>query len=147
MAAVSKAREPWPDVSPLRRRIMAANRRRDTNPELELRSALHRQGLRFRVDVPIPVPGRRPIRPDIAFTRARLAVFLDGCFWHGCPTHGSAPSANASYWCAKFARTKSRDEETNGLLRDAGWGVLRIWEHEPVESATKMVLATLRHLS
>lgn len=116
---------------------MAANRRRDTGPELRLRSALHRVGLRFRVDMPIAVPGRRPIRPDIAFTGARVAVFVDGCFWHGCPEHGSTPKANSSYWVPKIAKTRQRDAETDELLRDAGWTVIRFWEHtQPAEAAT-----------
>lgn len=122
---------------------MAANRRRDTAPELRLRSALHRRGLRFRVDLPITVLGRRPIRPDIAFTRLRVAVFLDGCFWHGCPEHGSAPKANASYWLPKIARNRERDRQADRLLRDAGWTVVRIWEHEPVGDAAKRVIHAL----
>jgi DNA mismatch endonuclease, patch repair protein len=120
---------------------MAANRRRDTGPELRLRSALHRIGLRFRVDMPIAVEGRRPIRPDIAFTRARLAVFLDGCFWHGCPVHGSSPVTNSAYWNPKLARTRERDAQADQLLREAGWAVVRIWEHEPTEEAQQRVVA------
>jgi DNA mismatch endonuclease, patch repair protein len=93
-------------------------------------------GLRFRVDVPIAVSGRRPIRPDIAFTRARVAVFVDGCFWHGCPEHGSTPKANSSYWVPKIAKTRRRDAEADKLLRDAGWTVIRFWEHtQPAEAA------------
>lgn len=122
---------------------MAANRHRDTGPELRLRSVLHSHGLRFRVDLPIVVPGRRPIRTDIAFTKARVAIFLDGCFWHGCPTHGSTPDTNKSYWSSKFARTQERDAEANRLLRQVGWDVLRIWEHESLEQAEQKVLVAL----
>jgi len=126
---------------------MAANRRRDSAPELRLRSALHRHGLRFRVDFPIAVPSRRPIRPDIAFTRARVAVFLDGCFWHGCPEHGSVPKANTSYWLPKIARNRDRDREADRLLAAAGWLVVRIWEHESLEDAITLVMEGLAERS
>lgn len=108
---------------------------------------LHRHGLRYRVDFPIAVPGRRPIRPDIAFTRARVAVFVDGCFWHGCPDHGSAPKANASYWLPKIARNRERDREADRLLAAADWLVVRIWEHESVEDATSLVREVLAERS
>jgi DNA mismatch endonuclease (patch repair protein) len=111
---------------------MRANRRRDTGPELAVRRLLHASGLRFRVDYPIrPDPGRL-IRPDIVFTKARIAVFIDGCFWHGCPEHGRrAAGVNAEYWGPKIARNRERDAEHNVRLASAGWSVLRFWEHEP----------------
>jgi DNA mismatch endonuclease (patch repair protein) len=109
-----------------------------------LRSELHSRGLRFRVDFPIRVTGRRPIRPDVVFTRRRVAVFVDGCFWHGCPAHGSTPKSNTGYWLPKLRRTQERDRETERALREAGWLVLRVWEHEPVSAAgdriTELVL-------
>ncbi|MBI5309500.1 MAG: very short patch repair endonuclease [Actinobacteria bacterium] len=138
-----ETRKPWPGVETARRRIMSANRRRDTGPELRLRSSLHRSGLRFRVDLPIPVPGRRPIRPDVVFTRPRVAIFLDGCFWHGCPEHGSIPKTNAAYWLSKIARNRERDHQTDRLLGEAGWVVVRIWEHESMEQATSRVFEAL----
>jgi DNA mismatch endonuclease (patch repair protein) len=119
---------------------MAANQRRDTNPELRLRSRLHGLGYRFRVDFPIPVPGRRPVRPDIAFTRMRVAIFLDGCFWHGCPEHWSAPKSNVEYWIAKIERNRERDRQADFLLVEAGWLVVRIWEHEPLRTAAQRVI-------
>ena len=122
------SRDPWLGVPLSRRKIMAANRRRDTAPELKLRSDLHRRGLRFRVDYPIRIEGLRPIRPDIVFSSARVAVFVDGCFWHGCPEHGSAPRTNSSYWLSKLAQTRARDRRTSNVLREAGWTVVRIWE-------------------
>lgn len=122
---------------------MAANRRRDTVPELQLRSSLHRRGLRFRVDLPVQVPGRRPIRPDVTFTRVRLAIFLDGCFWHGCPEHGSTPETNAAYWLPKLERNRERDRQADRLLTDAGWAVVRIWEHEPHQEAVRRVIEAL----
>lgn len=118
---------------------MAANRRRDTAPELQLRSALHGRGHRFRVDFPIPVSGRRPIRLDIAFTRLRVAIFVDGCFWHGCPEHGSMPKTNQSYWAPKIARNRKRDLEVEKLLAGGGWTVIRIWEHEAADEAALKV--------
>ncbi|MFK5688907.1 very short patch repair endonuclease [Ornithinimicrobium sp. LYQ92] len=120
---------------------MSSLSRRDTVPELLLRRALHARGLRFRVVYPVPGNRRRSI--DIAFTRVRLAVFVDGCFWHGCPDHGMRPRANSEWWKAKFAANESRDRDTDGLLRRAGWEVLRIWEHEPVETAICKVVEAL----
>ncbi len=110
---------------------MLSNKRRDTKPELAVRSALHRAGLRYRVDHP-PVPGLRR-RADIAFTRQRIAVFVDGCFWHGCPEHRTWPRRNAAYWGPKIERNRERDLDTNERLGAAGWVVLRFWEHEPVD--------------
>src|SRR3954463_12616970 len=99
---------------------MRANRRRDRGPERRLRSLLHVTGLRFRVDLPIRLEGCRPIRPDVVFTRARLAVFMDGCYWHGCPEHYQAAKSNTGYWSAKIARNRDRDREQSALL-DRGW--------------------------
>src|SRR5919107_2002682 len=108
---------------------MRSNRGRDTSPELAVRRAAHALGLRYRVDArPLPEVNRRA---DLVFTRARVAVFIDGCFWHACPEHGTSPRTNSDYWGPKIARNVERDEETDRLLRDAGWLPLRIWEHEP----------------
>jgi DNA mismatch endonuclease (patch repair protein) len=125
-------------VSP-RRRNMQANRRRDTAPERALRSALHATGLRYRCDLRIDLPGGR-VRPDIAFTRKRIAVFVDGCFWHCCPVHGRAPSVNTSYWSPKLARNRERDLENTKALEAAGWQVVRIWEHQGTSEALETVL-------
>ena len=122
---------------------MRANRRRDTGPERRLRSALHHRGWRFRVDFPVEAADRR-VRPDIVFTRRRLAVFVDGCFWHVCPDHGQQPRANASYWKPKLQRNVERDRADNQSLEASGWGVIRIWEHEDVQSAVAAVEAALR---
>lgn len=121
---------------------MRANSRRDTKPERTLRSALHGLGLRFRVDYPIETPERR-VRPDIVFTRQRVAVFVDGCFWHSCPIHGRAPKANANYWLPKLERNTERDKLDTKVLQVAGWKVLRIWEHEPVHLAVSAVREVL----
>jgi DNA mismatch endonuclease (patch repair protein) len=121
---------------------MRANRRRDTLPERALRSLLHRRGLRFRVDLPVAVDGRSP-RPDIVFTRQRLAIFVDGCFWHGCPEHARRPKANATYWGPKIARNIERDSEQAQRLQAAGWTVLRVWEHEDPAAIADAVAAWL----
>jgi DNA mismatch endonuclease, patch repair protein len=128
-----------PDVS----HRMRQNRRRDSGPEIALRSALHRQGLRFKVDFPIRAGGRL-IRPDVVFTRARLAVFVDGCFWHCCPNHGNLPRANTAYWQPKLARNVARDLEVNAALSLDDWFVLRIWEHEDIDSVAGRVIDAYR---
>lgn len=116
---------------------MRSNRSSGTGPELRLRRALHRAGLRYRVQ--LPVPGARRRRIDVAFTRLRIAVHVDGCFWHGCPQHPFVPKRNAAYWAGKFAANRARDAATDELLRTAGWLVLRVWEHEPVPDAVERV--------
>lgn len=110
---------------------MSAQPRRDTLPELTVRRALHSAGLRYRVAYQIPGQRRRTI--DIAFTRAKLAVFIDGCFWHGCPEHGTAPKANSTWWREKIRANQARDRDTDRVLRELGWAVLRFWEHTPAE--------------
>ncbi len=110
-----------------------------------MRSALHRSGLRFRKDAVVTVEGVR-IRADIVFKSKRLAVFLDGCFWHGCPEHGRSPSANRTYWNAKLARNVERDARNNALMRGAGWTVLRFWEHESPDDVAAAVIAHVRGL-
>ena len=122
---------------------MRSNPPSDTKPEVRLRSTLHRAGLRFRKNHQLIVQGRRS-RPDIVFPGARVAVFLDGCFWHHCPLHGSLPRANGSYWAAKFARNADRDEALDQALGEAGWTVVRLWEHEPLETAARHVLDVVR---
>ena len=124
-------------------RTMLGNRRRDSAPERRLRSALHASGLRFRVDLPISVPGRRSIRPDIVFTRARVVAFVDGCFWHGCPEHGKPPRTNSRYWNAKLAINQTRDREQTAALEEAGWTVVRVWEHDVPASAAAVVQRVL----
>ena len=111
-------------------RVGRGNRRSGTKPEVALRSTLHRRGLRFRKDYPVRVGKRRPLRPDVVFTRARVAVFVDGCFWHGCPEHQVIPRSNRDYWVPKLRRNVERDREVDEALTGAGWQVIRIWEHE-----------------
>lgn len=119
---------------------MAAISRRDTNPEREVRCLLHARGLRFRVDYPIRLAGLRPIRPDIVFTKRRVAIFIDGCFWHGCPEHGQRPGIrNGHYWSPKIAGNRERDARHTAALVAAGWTVLRFWEHEPAAAVANRI--------
>lgn len=115
---------------------MQAVRRRDTAPEMRVRQLLHASGLRYRVDYPIKISGRRAIRPDVVFTRARLAVFVDGCFWHRCPEHKSTPRTNKAFWAAKLEGNAARDRDQAGWLEAEGWTVLRFWEHQSPETVT-----------
>ena len=122
---------------------MRAIRRTGTKPELALRSALHRKGYRFRKDYRLDLAEGKRVRPDIAFTARRVAVFVDGCFWHACPDHGSKPANNVWYWEPKLRRNVERDRAADAALLAAGWGVVRIWEHETIDAAVLAVLAAL----
>ncbi len=125
---------------------MRANRRTDTKPELALRRALHGRGYRYRKDYRLDLGDGKRVRPDIAFTARRVAVFVDGCFWHSCPQHGSKPAVNVSYWDPKLRRNVERDRAADTALAAAGWEVVRVWEHEPLADAVVAVLAALaRH--
>lgn len=126
-----------PPLSDTVRDQFRRQRTRDTAPELALRRELHRRGLRFRVDRTV-LPGQR-FRADIIFGPSRVAVFVDGCFWHGCSLHGNRPGNNAGWWDAKLTANTQRDHRTDGLLTAAGWAALRIWEHEnPIEVADRI---------
>jgi DNA mismatch endonuclease (patch repair protein) len=120
---------------------MKSQRRRDTAPERTLRSELWRRGLRYRVD--FKVVGRRQ-RVDIVFTRVKVAVFVDGCFWHSCPLHSTTPKANGDWWKAKLAANVERDRKTASALKAQGWLVIRVWEHEPAEMAADRIEAAVR---
>jgi DNA mismatch endonuclease, patch repair protein len=138
-----RARQAWEGVPEVRRRIMKANRRTDTAPERAVRTLLHARGFRFRVDLPIEAEGGRALRPDIVFPRQRLAVYIDGCYWHGCPEHGTMPATNRSYWKPKIEENKRRDAQQTARLQRSGWRVLRAWEHEDPAAVTERVIATL----
>lgn len=107
---------------------MRANRGRDTGPELRIRRALHALGYRYQVDHPLVIDRRR--RGDIVFTQRRIAIFIDGCYWHGCPEHHVVPRTNRAFWLAKISANRERDRDTDDRLREAGWTVCRHWEHE-----------------
>ena len=126
------------------RRSMQANKGRDTAPELLIRKLLHADGLRYRVNFR-PLPALRRTA-DIVFTRARLAVFIDGCFWHGCPDHYQRPGINREYWDPKVAGNRERDVDTSEALIAAGWRVLRFWEHEAIADPTAVAERIRREL-
>ena len=124
------------------RKSMQGNRSRDTKPELAVRSAVHRRGLRYRV-------AARPLKDlrrtaDLVFRKTRIAVFVDGCYWHGCPEHHSQPRINSEYWSDKIAGNIARDADTTSRLEAAGWTVLRFWEHEDPEAVAEIVQARVR---
>lgn len=121
---------------------MARIRSRDTAPEMHLRRELHRRGLRFRVGVrPVPTIRRTA---DIVFRPVKVAVMIDGCFWHRCPLHYRPSTKRASFWDEKIQDNVCRDEETNRLLSEAGWHVERVWEHEDIESAADRIAILIR---
>ena len=141
--AAAKGKTTYPFVSdPARAANMRSNRRTDTKPEIALRTALHAKGYRYRKDFRLDLPLRR-VRPDIAFTSRKVAVFVDGCFWHACPDHGSAPKNNEWYWSPKLAKNVERDRAADEALRQAGWTVVRLWEHVPLGDAIDQVIAAV----
>lgn len=131
-----------PSSSAAATKRMKANKGRDTTPELLIRRRLHALGLRYRVD-------RRPIaevrrRADLVFGRVKVAIFIDGCFWHSCPIHGTKPKANAEFWEEKLATNRERDMETDRRLAEAGWKPVRVWEHEDPDEAVERILQLVR---
>lgn len=128
--------------SPAVRSVMRGNRKRDTTPELALRRAVHARGLRYRV-------AARPLAThrwtaDLVFRAPRVAVFVDGCYWHGCPDHFTPPRTNSGYWGPKIARNRERDARVNQDLAAGGWRVVRIWEHDDPLEAARRVEAVVR---
>jgi DNA mismatch endonuclease (patch repair protein) len=121
---------------------MERQARRDTKPELDLRRAVWRLGLRYRVDI-APVPGTRR-KADLVFTKARVAVYVDGCFWHRCPDHATTPKANRAWWVTKLEANVARDRDTDRTLVDRGWRVIRVWEHEDPAAAAQRVARAVR---
>ncbi|WP_153504424.1 very short patch repair endonuclease [Cumulibacter manganitolerans] len=138
------AYESWAS-SPASRRVMQGNRSRDTSPELAVRRVLHAAGLRYRVAYRPERSLRRTA--DIVFTKQRIAVFIDGCYWHACPEHRTVAQSNATYWSEKLAGNVARDADTTERLQEAGWTVLRFWEHEDPGDVATAVAATVRNLS
>ena len=139
--ARTKAVEPKALPGPASER-MSKQRSHDTGPERLLRSALHRRGLRYFVHRrPLPEVRREA---DLVFPRLRVAIFVDGCFWHGCPEHGTKPRRNAEYWETKIARNRARDADTDARLEAAGWTPIRIWEHEEPDEAAAQIEQLIR---
>jgi DNA mismatch endonuclease, patch repair protein len=143
--AVPSSGKQYPQpLNPGRSANMRANRRTDTKPEIALRRALHALGYRYRKDFRLDLSAGRRVRPDIAFTRLKVAVFVDGCFWHACPDHGSKPKNNEWYWSPKLLRNVERDRAADAALTADGWQVVRLWEHVPLDDAVSAVLEALR---
>lgn len=135
---VTKINEPPVASSNAALNRMKAAKPRDTTPEMALRQVLQEMGFAFSVDFS-PIEGLRR-RVDILFVEERVAVMIDGCYWHGCPQHGTWPKQNAEFWKAKIKANKRRDIDTNQRLEDAGWHVIRVWEHEnPHEAAERII--------
>lgn len=129
--------------SPQAKRRMQACGQKNTAPELALRSLLHGMGLRYRIDCRL-IPGLRR-KADVSFPRLKVAVFVNGCFWHGCPKHATWPKANGEYWRRKILRNRERDKDTDRRLAEEGWLVIRVWEHEaPVQAANRIARAVRR---
>ncbi|MGD0984779.1 MAG: very short patch repair endonuclease [Acidimicrobiales bacterium] len=132
-------------TTPSARRRMQRQPVRDTAPELALRRELHRRGLRYRLEQSI-VPGTRR-RVDVVFGPTKVAVFVDGCFWHGCPEHvARVPKVNSWYWNEKLLRNRARDQDSDARLRSAGWVVVRVWEHEDMVRRASDIDALVRSL-
>jgi len=123
--------------------IMRRNRKTGSRPEASLRRELHRRGLRYRKNPPLRTDAGI-VRPDLAFVGPKVAVFVDGCFWHSCPTHGNTPGTNRGYWEPKLRRNRERDREATAALIAEGWVVVRVWEHEPLEGAATTVETAVR---
>ncbi len=144
-ALTAGRRPPAPPASSAAvRRRMVGQRRRDTTPELAVRRALYSAGLRYRVEY-AALPGMRR-RVDVAFPRVRLALLVDGCWWHGCPDHGHDAKTNTEWWATKLRRNWDRDRDTDERLRSAGWRVIRAWEHEEPGAVADRVRSELKQL-
>ena len=141
MSSISSSARP-PASSPSVSARMARQATRDTAPEISLRRELHRRGLRFRVSQR-PIPKLRST-PDIVFGPSRVAVYVDGCFWHSCPQHATQPASNRDWWEQKLARNRERDRTADATLAAAGWAVVRVWEHESPDEAADRVEAIVR---
>jgi DNA mismatch endonuclease, patch repair protein len=124
-------------------KVMRRNRKTGSQPEASLRRELHRRGLRYRKNSPLRTEAG-VVRPDVVFSGPRVAVFVDGCFWHSCPLHGNTPATNRDYWEPKLRRNRERDRQVTAALIEEGWEVVRIWEHEPLEIAAAAVETTVR---
>ncbi len=125
-------------VSAATRNVMRANKRSNTLPELRIRKLVHASGLRYRIDTKPERDLNR--RADIVFRQAKVAVFIHGCFWHGCTRHFKSPKTNKSFWETKIQRNIQRDKETKEILRKRGWRVIEIWEHQSSESGAKTIV-------
>lgn len=122
---------------------MQAIRRKDTKPELAIRRLVHAAGLRYRVDHRLDLGAVKP-RPDLVFTRLKIAVWIDGCYWHACPAHSKPPKVNTDYWGPKLERNVARDRAYDAALHAAGWTVVRLWEHQDPRDAAEEIIAAVQ---
>jgi DNA mismatch endonuclease, patch repair protein len=132
---------PFPSSPEAQRRMLACGQR-DTAPELAIRTVLFRMGLRYRIDLR-PIPSLRR-KADLVFTRLKIAVFVDGCFWHGCPQHATWPKANGEFWRQKIVGNRERDRDTDQKLTKVGWLSIRVWEHEDPDKAAARIVRIVR---
>jgi DNA mismatch endonuclease (patch repair protein) len=139
---MSKKTDRADSVAPETTKRMSRTVQRDNPHERALRSELHRRGLRFRIHQRVLVGSRRSI--DIVFPGSRTAVLIDGCFWHGCPVHGTWPKNNAEWWRNKIEANIARDRDTDQKLLEAGWTVIRVWEHESIDKAADRIDAAVQ---
>lgn len=133
-----------PPITPDSSRRMRRVQQKDTSAELALRRELFARGIRYRIHVPVIAKPRRIA--DVAIKTLRLAVFIDGCFWHGCPVHATWPKGNAKFWRTKIVANQERDRDTDRRLCAAGWNVLRVWAHEPPEKAANRIARSVAKL-
>lgn len=138
MAASTRVAPSTPEASFRMQRV----RQKNTSAESALRRELHACGLRYRIHVPVLTKSRRVA--DIAFSGLRIVVFVDGCFWHGCPEHGTWPKQNAEFWRAKILANQVRDRDTDARLRADGWKVVRVWAHEAPHVAASRIAKMVR---
>src|SRR5262249_1208203 len=124
--------------------VMGGNHKRDTAPELAVRKALYARGLRYRGNPFLPTGSGLHVRPDVPFFSDRIALFIDGCFWNGCPEHGTRPRVNVNYWRPKIDGNRARDRRNTATLKQEGWVVIRVWEHEPAQKVAQGVVEALR---
>lgn len=136
------ARRPTRAANEGTRKSMRSNKGRDTRPELAIRRRVHAAGLRYRVCAR-PLAGLRRTA-DLVFSRIKVTVFVDGCFWHGCPEHHTKAATNADYWAEKVRVNRERDADTDARLNEEGWRVVRVWEHEDPDAAAERVIAEVR---
>lgn len=132
------------EVSATTRKRMQATRQRDTDCEMLVRRALWARGLRYRVN--LRISKSITSRPDIVFSRARVALFINGCYWHACPLHGTVPKTNSQWWSEKFEANRARDQRADATLRSEGWTVIRAWEHEEPNAVANTVAAALQQI-
>lgn len=136
-------KRPNPSSSDIHERMRRV-RQKNTSAEWALRRELHARGIRYRIQVPVLTKPRRVA--DVAFSGPRVAVFVDGCFWHGCPLHGTWPKENAEFWRAKIVANQERDRDTDQRLHAEGWTVVRVWAHEEPKIAAARIAHILERL-